>query len=45
MDEVPFSVELLDGANHSHHRTLQEAIDYNGPQQTKKEQLTAGKRF
>ena len=36
MDEVPFSVELVVGANYSHYRTLQEAIDYDGPAANKK---------
>ena len=36
MDEVPFSVELVVGANYSHCRTLQGAIDYDGPAANKK---------
>jgi hypothetical protein len=36
MDEVPFSVELLVGANHSFHVILLEAIDDADPAANKK---------
>jgi hypothetical protein len=36
MNEVPFSVELVVGANYSHYRTLQGAINYDDPAANKK---------